>query len=376
MQPGQGQRCGVHSKTKEMRITYHAKRVALQGVRDQLDSCLEISTKKLNGLIRAGGVLCCLQLFGDQYNIDVSDEVQLIASIQQMDTVGIPLSVQQLLGQFEHLFSAPTQLPPQRAADHQIPLVPGAQPVKVRPYHYSPIQKTKIKNQVKQMLSNGVIRPSSSAFASPVLLVRKKDGTWRFCVDYRHLNAITVKHKHPMPVVDELLDELSGAQWFTKLDFSAGYHQIRMASGDEFKTAFRTHQGLYEFMVMPFGLTNAPATFQMLMNTLFAALLRRGVLVFMDDILVYSRTLEDHVKLLKEVFEILHQNNFLLKRSKCSFAQPSVEYLGHVVSAAGVSTEPSKISAVRNWPTPVSVKQLRGFLGLTDIIASSLLIMG
>lgn len=129
-----------------------------------------------------------------------------------------------------------------------------------------------------------------------------------------------------------------------------------MAAGDEFKTAFRTHQGLYEFMVMPFGLTNAPATFQMLMNTLFAALLRRGVLVFMDDILVYSRTLEDHVKLLKEVFEILHQNNFLLKRSKCSFAQPSVEYLGHVVSAAGVSTEPSKISAVKNWPTPVSVK--------------------
>lgn len=218
---------------------------------------------------------------------------------------------------------------------------------------------------MKQMLSNGVIRPSSSAFASPVLLVRKKDGTWRFCVDYRHLNAITVKHKHPMTIVDKLLDELSGAQWFTKLDFSFGYYQIRMAAGDEFKTAFRTHQGLYEFMAMPFGLTNAPATIQSLMNTLFVALLRRGVLVFMDDILIYSRTLEEHVQLLKEVLEILHQNQFFLKHSKCSFAQTSVEYLGHVVSAAGVSTEPSKVAAVRNWPTPVSIKQLLGFLGLT-----------
>lgn len=130
-----------------------------------------------------------------------------------------------------------------------------------------------------------------------------------------------MKHKHPMPVVDELLDELSGAQWFTKLDFSVGYHQIRMAAGDEYKTAFITHQGLYELMVMPFGLTNAPATFQSLMNKIFAALLRSGVLVFMDDILIYSHTLEDRIRLLKEVFEILQQNGFLLKCSKCSFAK-------------------------------------------------------
>jgi len=289
-------------------------------------------------------------------------EVQAILSDQQQV---IPDSIQQLLTQYEHLFRTPSGLPPQRAADHKIQLVPEAQPVRIRPYHYSPIQKNEIEAQVQQMLKSGVVRPSTSEFASPVLLVRKKDGTWRFCVDYHHLNAITMKHKHPMPVVDELLDEINGAQWFTKLDFSAGYHQIRMATGDEYKTAFKTHQGLYEFLVMPFGLTNAPATFQSLMNLIFASLLRRGVLVFMDDILIYSRTLEEHVRLLQQVFQILDNHQFLNKRSKCLFAQSFVEYLGHVISAAGVATDPTKVDAVLRWPQPETVKQLRGFLGLT-----------
>ena len=141
----------------------------------------------------------------------------------------LPSGVFEVLSQYTHLFAEPTLLPPTRAADHKIPLVPGAQPVKVRPYKYSSIQKTEIEKQLQQMLAQGVIRPSTSSFASPVLLVIKKDGTWRFCIDYRHLNAITVKHKHPMPVVDELLDELAGSKWFTKLDFRSGYHQICMA---------------------------------------------------------------------------------------------------------------------------------------------------
>jgi hypothetical protein len=265
----------------------------------------------------------------------LSDDQQFICAVEPSASTEIPQAVQQLLDRYHGLFSTPSKLPPARAADHKINLVPGAQPVRIRPYHYSPIQKNEIEAQVQQMLKTGVVRPSTSEFASPVLLVRKKDGTWRFCVDYRHLNAITVKHKHPMPVVDELLDEISGAQWFTKLDFSAGYHQIRMSAGDEYKTAFRTHQGLYEFMVMPFGLTNAPATFQSLMNLIFAALLRRGVLVFMDDILIYSKTLEEHVHLLHQVFQILEKHQFFIKRSKCLFAQSSVDYLGHVISAAG-----------------------------------------
>lgn len=184
-------------------------------------------------------------------------------------------------------------------------------------------------------------------------------------MDYRHLNVITVKNKHPLHVVDELLDELAGASYFFKLDCRSGYHQIRVGAADEMKTAFKTHNGLYEFKVMPFGLTNAPAIFQAAMNNIFAPLLRKCVLVFVDDILVYSRTIEEHVQHLQQVMQILQDNNFLLKRSKCLFGQQSLEYLGHIVSKDGVATEPAKISAVLNWLVPVSVKQLRDFLGLT-----------
>jgi hypothetical protein len=225
----------------------------------------------------------------------------------------MPAEIQPLVQEFDDIFTAGQQLPPRRLHDYKIPLLPGAQPVKARPYRYAPHQKDEIERQIHQMLRQGIIRHSTSPFASPVLLVRKKDGAWRFCMDYRQLNAITVKHKHPMPVVDELLDELAGAQWFTKLDLSSGYHQLRVAAGDEYKTAFQTHQGLYEFLVMPFGLTYAPATFQGVMNTVFDRLLRKGVLVFMDDILVYSPTLQQHLQTLREVFTILRHQQLTLK---------------------------------------------------------------
>lgn len=184
------------------------------------------------------------------------------------------------------------------------------------------------------------------------------------CVDYIRLNDITIKNKYPIPLIDELLDELQGAKWFTKLDLRSGYHQIRVAPQDVFKTTFRTHQGLYEFKVMPFGLTNAPATFQNLMNDIFQEQLRKIVLVFFDDILVYNTSLPDHVQHLQEVLTKMREHKLFAKSSKCLFGQNHVEYLGHVIPEEGVSTDPTKIQAMQGWPTPTTLKQLIEFLGI------------
>jgi hypothetical protein len=221
-----------------------------------------------------------------------------------------------------------------------------------------------------------LIQHSDSAFSSPVLLVKKKDNSWRFCVDYRHLNALTVKCKYHVPIIDELLDELFGASWFSILDLRAGFHQILLKVGESHKTAFQTHSGHYEFRVMAYGLTGAPGTFQKAMSHTLAPLLRKCALVFFYDILVYSASLEEHIHHLQLVFELLAQDQWKVKLSKCSFAQQQVSYLGHVINAQGVATDPVKIQAIVEWPVPNCLKDLHSFWALPATTGSLLGILG
>lgn len=285
-------------------------------------------------------------------------------SMHDSPATQLPNVIQELICSYSDVFQTPHGLPPRRSHDHHIPLSTSV-PINVRPYRYSHSQKSEIETQVSVMLDEGIVRPSQSPYASPVLLVKKHDGTWRLCVDYRALNAVTIKDRYPIPNIDDLFDELHGANIFSKLDLRSGYHQIRVSEEDIPKTAFRTHEGHYEFTVMPFGLSNAPSTFQSLMNHIFRPYLRKFVLVFFDDILVYSTDLESHAHHLQVVLSLLRHHHLFAKPSKCSFAAQSVEYLGHILSGAGLHVDQAKIGCIQRWPQPSTVKELRSFLGLT-----------
>ncbi|CAN1154462.1 Transposon Ty3-I Gag-Pol polyprotein [Linum perenne] len=255
-------------------------------------------------------------------------------------------------------------LPPQREIEFDIEVVPGTAPISIPPYRMAPVELKELKEQLEELLDKGFIRPSVSPWGAPVLFVKKKDGSLRLCIDYRKLNKATVKNRYPLPRIDDLFDQLQGASIFSKIDLRSGYHQLRVAETAVPKTAFRTRYGHYEFLVMPFGLTNAPAAFMALMNRVFHDYLDKFVIVFIDDILIYSRSREEHEEHLRTTLQRLKDEELYAKFSKCDFWMKEVLFLGHVISGKGVEVDPKKIEAIVNWVPPKNVPEVRSFLGL------------
>ena len=279
------------------------------------------------------------------------------------------LNLQKLIKEFPDVLpegEVKPPFPPDRAIEHEIPTEPGKAPPHKPVYRLSEKELAELKTQLEDLINRGFITPSTSPYAAPVLFVPKKDGTSRMVIDYRLLNAMTIKNRYPLPRIDELMDRLQGAKVFSKIDLASGYHQIKVAECDQHKTAFRTRFGHYEFKVLPFGLTSAPATFMRLMNDTLMPYLDKFVIVYLDDICIYSKTPEEHLDHLRKVLTLLQQEKLIGKLAKCEFGISSMEFLGHVVSDQGIATDPGKVKSVQDWPTPQNATDVMRFLGLAN----------
>jgi hypothetical protein len=255
-------------------------------------------------------------------------------------------------------------LPPERYVEFSIELKPGTTPVSRRSYRMPPNELALLKTQLQDLLENGFIRPSSSPWGCPAIFVKKKDQTLRMCVNYRPLNEVTIKNKYLLPWIDLLFDQLVGAKVFSKIDLRSGYHQIRVRPEDIPKTAFTTRYGLYEYLVMSFRLTNAPAHFTYLMNSMFMPESDKFVVVFIDDVLIYSKSKEEHATHLRVVLTRFWEHKLYAKFSKCEFWLDQVPFLGHILSAEGVAMDPGKVKDILEWKSPTTVHLVRSFLGM------------
>jgi hypothetical protein len=287
-----------------------------------------------------------------------------VASQEDVDLSTIPPEYHD----FADLFSKKEadKLPPHQRHDHTIPLQPGSAPHFGPIYKLSPVELETLRKYIDENLKKGFIRNSQSPYGAPIVFAKKKDGSLRLCVNYRGLNKLTIKNRYPLPLIGELLDRISKATVFSKFDIRDGYNRLRMAEGEEEKTAFHCRYGLFEYTVMPFGLCNAPGTFQHYMNETFREFLDKFLVIYLDDFLVYSNNLKEHKMHVRQVLERLREAGLYLKPSKCQFHAEEVEFLGFVIGKNGVAMDPGKVESITSWPTPKSVHDIRTFLGLAN----------
>ena len=354
--------CANHTcKVRKGSVTHT---LSLKPVINQVSSKPHMNAVQLRKMAKKGYFTFAIKL--EQVPLeDEYDAHMAWSNSNQEGEVSIPQPLAALLSEFSDVFSEemPKGLPPTRTTGHTIELVEGAKPTFRPLYRLSPFEQEEVRTQISDLLDKGWIEPSSSPFGAPILFVQKKDKSLRMCVDYRALNQQTVKNRYALPRIDDLIDQLSGAKYFTSLDLAQGYHQIRVTKEDVPKTAFRTPLGHFQYLVLPFGLTNAPATFQSTMNELFRAYVGKFVLVYLDDILIYSRNPKEHVEHVRTVLEILRKHRFYAKLQKCQFMTNQLLYLGHIISTEGLKPDPAKLSALQNWKTPMNVHDVRSFLG-------------
>lgn len=314
-----------------------------------------VSVRKMNKAIR---------------QVEDGDSVVLLLIRKTQEKTQEPVSTDDLVHKIKEEFSdvirdeLPREIEYRGSIRHSIDVIPGSSPTYRRPYKLTCEEKEELNRQIDELIASGRIYPTTSPYGAPVLFVKKKDGSKRLCCDCRQLNERTVKSRFPLPLIEELFDNLRGSKWYSSLDLIAGYHQIPVVEEDQQKTAFVTYQGQYAWRVMPFGLTNAPSTFQMIMNDTLREFIGKFVLVYLDDILIYSTSKEQHLYHLRLVLQRLRQVKLYAKDKKCSFFKEQVKFLGHVIDKDGIHMDTDKLKAMLEWPTPKTPKDAKRFLGL------------
>ncbi|GBG73818.1 hypothetical protein CBR_g17156 [Chara braunii] len=318
---------------------------------------------KASSLIESYGCMCAAAFY-NYYKQNPEEGMYSVYVSVANEPVKMSSEIEGVVAKYPDLFEESIGVV-EREVVHAIEIIPGSSIPKGRIYQMSPGELDELRQQLKELIEKGWIRPSVSPYGSPVLFVPKKGGTLRMCIDYRGLNAITVKNRKPLPRIDDLLHRVHGCRYFSKIDLKSGYHQIAIWPEDQHKTAFQTKYGLYEFVVMPFGLCNAPGTFQHAMNRIFHNYLDKFVIEYLNDILIFNKTVEEHVAHLDKVLSLLRQHKFKINGEKCEFGRTRILYLGHEISAEGLKPDDAKVASIRDRPRPQSVTEMRSFLGMT-----------